>query len=145
MLLDSKKADVFLEQYKLALAVANGNKAPTNRREFVQARESLYELPKTKQAALRKKISPAFLACINSALFGHYIYCRKYKNGYIFHSLDDGRFYRAVALTSPIETLFDNYWLTKTALVPFDGQIVCDGLFAGGGLVGKNRIGELRD
>ncbi|MFO1368586.1 MAG: hypothetical protein U1F46_06280 [Marinagarivorans sp.] len=113
--------------------------------EFVQARDSLYGLHKTAQAALRKKVNQEFFACIKGALFGRYIYCRKYKNGYIFHSLDDARFYRAVALTSPIETLFDNYWLTKTALVPFDGQIVCDGLFAGGVLIGKNMIGELRD
>ncbi|MHC4525590.1 MAG: hypothetical protein ACYSU8_08670, partial [Planctomycetota bacterium] len=71
---------------------------------------------------------------------------RKYKNWYAFQNLDTNQYFTALGLTSPIEEMVEDFSIVKTALVPYQGPIVCDGLIVNENvLLGKNMMKDCRD
>jgi hypothetical protein len=60
--------------------------------------------------------------------------------------IETGAFYMAFALTTRIEELSKEFAVVNTALIPFNGILVCDGLLTTYNVtLGKNYIKEIRD
>ncbi|MBE7374753.1 hypothetical protein [Pseudomonas lopnurensis] len=146
MLLKPELASEFLLKYKAILTHINSGQPPSDIKEYVAARSKLYDDRACFSSALTKAAEIDFAESLKSAVYGEFIYLKKYKSGYIFKKLDTGIFYQATALTSPLKNLVHDYSIIKTALLPFPNQLVCDGLISGANtLLGRNLAKEVRE
>jgi hypothetical protein len=144
MLINSTMADEFLASYKAVLAEVNGGKMPKNVNEFGKCQKRLYSNP---SAIEKYKIDDEdFRIALSRAIYGQFIFLKKYKNWYAFQHVKTGRYFAALGLTSPIEEMIEDFSIIETALVPFKGRIVCDGLIVNKNiLLGKNMMADCRD
>ena len=56
------------------------------------------------------------------------------------------KIYLVKAITTPLEEIIKEFSLIKTAILPFRGQIICDGLFEKHNiLIGPNMMKELKE
>jgi hypothetical protein len=144
MLIESKLADEFLGLYKAVLAEINGGKMPQDIDEFGKCREQLY----SKQWAIANytSVPEDFKNVLGKAIYGQFIFLKKYKSWYAFQCVKTGRYFEVLGLTSPIEEMAEDFCVIETALVPFKGHIVCDGLIVNNNvLLGKNMMANCRN
>ncbi len=137
MLVDSTMASEFLASYKAVLAEVNGGKIPENTAEFVECRKRLYSESVSTEDFI--SIAKEFKDTLRRAIFGQFIFLKKYKNWYAFQHTATNQYFAAWGLTSPIEAMVEDFSIIETALVPYRGLIVCDGLIVNKNmLLGKN-------
>ncbi len=144
MLVDSTIANEFLAPYKAVLTEANGNEIPRDRNHYVECRELLF----ANLAAIAEftSISEDFKNALSRSVHGKFIFLKKYKSWYAFQHMETDQYFAALGLTSPIEEMVTNFSVIETALIPFRGQIVCDGLIINKKiLLGKNMTNNCRD
>ncbi|MHC4567405.1 MAG: hypothetical protein ACYTE3_16800 [Planctomycetota bacterium] len=121
-LLEPSLADLFLEQYKRLLAEVAG-------KPLAGIADSEYE--------------PSFIDAVRNAQYGMFIYAKEYRQGYALKSKDNA-WYFVTALTTGLEELVPDWVIIDTAVLPFHGQYVCDGLVVDRNvLIGKNMINEM--
>lgn len=138
MLVDSAVANEFLAIYKGVLALVNDGVVPKDTKEFVECRELLYsDLESTVEYT---NIPEDFKNALSRAIYGKFIFLKKYKNWYALQHVESSKYYAVLALTSPIETMVADFCIIKTALVPYNGLIVNNNM-----LLGKNMTKNCRD
>ena len=126
MLVDSTIADEFLATYKGVLALVNGVVVPQGIKEFVECRELLYS--DLESIAECTNIPEDFRDALSRSIYGEFIFLKKYKKWYALQHMESSKYYAVLALTSPIETMVEDFSVIEIALVPYKGHIVCDGL-----------------
>jgi len=144
MLVNSTIANEFLASYKAVLAEVNGGKSPQDINEFAECRKSLYS--NSVSIAEYTSIAEDFKNALSKSIYGQFIFLKKYKSWYAFQHMATNQYFAALGLTSPIETMVEDFSIIETALVPYRGLIVCDGLIVNKNiLLGKNMIKNCRD
>jgi hypothetical protein len=144
MLVKSTIADDFLASYKAVLTEVNGGKTPRDINEFAKCRKKLYS--DSVSIADFTRIAEDFKKALRRAIYGRFIFLKKYKSWYAFQHLATNKYFAALGLTSPIETMVEDFSIIETALVPYRDLIVCDGLIVDENiLLGKNLIRNCRD
>ena len=144
MLVNSTIANEFLASYKAVLAEVNGGKSPQDINEFAECRKSLYS--NSVSIAEYTSIAEDFKNALSKSIYGQFIFLKKYKSWYAFQYIETGQYFAALGLTSPIETMVEDFSIIEMALVPFRGLIVCDGLIVNKNmLLGKKIIKNCRD
>jgi len=144
MLVNSTIANEFLASYKAVLAEVNGSKIPQDIDEFAECRKLLYS--NSVPLAEYKSVAEDFKNALSKSIYGRFIFLKKYKSWYAFQYIKTGQYFAALGLTSPIETMVEDFSIVETALVPYRGLIVCDGLIVNENiLLGKNMMKNCRD
>lgn len=144
MLVNTTIANKFLASYKTLLTEVNSGKTPQDTNEFAECRKTLYS--DSISIAEYKSIDEDFKNAVSKSIFGKFIFLKKYKNWYAFQHIETGQYFAALGLTSPIETMIKDFSVIETALVPYKGLIVCDGLIVKNNiLLGKNMTKNCRD
>jgi len=144
MLVNNTIANEFLVSYKAVLAEVNGGKMPQDIDEFAECRKLLYS--DSVPIAEYKSVAEDFKNALSKSIYGRFIFLKKYKSWYAFQYVKTGRYFAVLGLTSPIETMVEDFSIIETALVPFRGLIVCDGLIVNENiLLGKNMMENCRD
>ena len=146
MLIPSKVAQEFLDGYKLLMKLMNEGEEPKDMKEYAALRALIYEKMDDVDNLFSETIGFEFIQSLREATFGTFAFLKKYKNGYALYSLDSGNYYLCKALTSSLEEFIDPYTIIETAIVPFKGYIICDGLVLNHGVhIGKNMAKDFRD
>ncbi len=141
-LLEPSLAALFLRQYKRLLADVAG-KPLAGIADFEQARKILYENNLNKTYPMDSEYEPSFIDAVRNAQYGMFIYAKEYRQGYALKSKDNA-WYFVTALTTGLEELVPDWVVIDTAVIPFHGQYVCDGLVVDRNvLIGKNMINEM--
>ena len=144
MLVDKDLADEFLGSYKKLFWFLNGGQEPENLECYVDLRLQIYD-EKDKQK-FEEVVGKEFSDSLENAVFGKFVFLKKYHNGYVFQNLENELYYQARGLNSPIEKIVEEYSIIETAIVPFKNFILCDGLIANQGItLGKNMAREIRE
>jgi hypothetical protein len=142
MLVDKCVADEFLSKYKKLFWFLNEQQEPENLNCYVDLRPRIFE----KEKKFNRIVGDDFCNSIESAVFGKFVFLKKYKNGYIFQNVETEIYYQVYGLNSPLEQLTEEYSIIETAILPFNGMLVCDGLIARQGItIGKNMAKEIRE
>jgi hypothetical protein len=145
MLVKDETAQRFLAAYKELIKALNQGVEPTSMEQYAKLRDQIYDYRDNHPQVYDNAVSPDWLAIIKQTVFGDFIYLKKYQKGYVFQDVNTGTFYQVLGLTTPLEETLSEYMIVKTALVPFEGQWLCDGLLYHKALIGKNMAKELRD
>lgn len=144
MLVSDTIANDFLTSYKAVLTEINGGKLPRNIDEYTRCRDLLYSNSVT--IAKCASVTEDFKESLGKSVCGQFIYLKKYKKWYAFQHIETSRYFAVLGLTSPIEEMVEEFSIIETALVPYRGLIVCDGLIVNRNtLLGKNMIKNCRD
>jgi hypothetical protein len=144
MLVDGTIANEFLASYKSVLAEVNGGKMPQDINEFAECRKLLYS--NSVSIAEYKNVAEDFKNALSKSIYGQFIFLKKYKSWYAFQYMETAQYFAALGLTTPIETMVEDFSIIETALVPFRGLIVCDGLIVNNNiLLGKNMMKNCLD
>ena len=146
MILPADLGDDFLATYKGVLAYLNGGEEPESVEDYVVFRKQLYSEFADIQSDLAKYLEPEFFESLSHAVFGRFVFMKKYRKGYAFQNTKNSNFYLAVGLTTPLEEIMPEYSIIETAILTFKGYLVCDGLIASYNTVlGKNYQKSIRD
>ena len=146
MLIERNIADDFLYKYQAVMMYLNGGLLPDGALEFAVIRPEIYNCLDEINDAMSGVVGGDFVNNLRRAVYGKFIYLKNYKDGYAFMHIETGAFYMAFALTTRIEELSKEFAVVNTALIPFNGILVCDGLLATYDVtLGKNYIKEIRD
>lgn len=145
MLVAPDLAARFLAAYKELMQALNQGVEPDTLEKYAQLRAQIYDYRDNQPQVYDNALVPEWLNTINNAVFGDFIYLKKYQKGYVFQEMKTGIFYQVKALTTPLEDSLPDYIVVKTALIPFEGHWLCDGLLNHKALIGKNMAKELRD
>ncbi|ELB2899438.1 hypothetical protein QNE73_004506 [Vibrio alginolyticus] len=128
MLIESKLAEKFLFEYQLVMTYINNGKIPEGLADFVALRDELYDCVSEVKANMSHAVSSELLESLDNAIYGRFIYVKKYKDGYVFLYPDSNQYYQVKGLTSLIEEMCPEYSVVNTAILPFSGELICDGL-----------------
>lgn len=146
MLIPSKVAQEFLDEYKLLMKLMNEGEEPGGLKEYIALRDLIYGKLDDVESMYSEWIGLEFIQSLREAVFGKFAYLKKYKNGYALCSFDSGNYYLCKALTSPLEDFIDSYSIIETAIVPFKGYLICDGLVLNHNVhIGGNMAKNFRD
>ena len=146
MLLRKKLADSFLYKYQIIMVYLNNGEIPSGMHHFAAIRPEIYECIDEINENMVSIVGHSFISSLRKAVFGQFIYLKKYNDGYVFQHVDSGQFYQVLGLTSPIDDLCPEFSIVETALIPYEGTWVCDGLLiAKDASIGPNMSKELRD
>lgn len=145
MLVSTEVSQRFLAAYKELMQALNQGVEPDSMEKYAQLREQIYFYRDNHPQVYENALVPEWLAVIKQAVFGDFIYLKKYQKGYVFQHVNTGAFYQVQGLTTPLEESLPDYIVVKTALIPFEGYWLCDGLLNHKALIGKNMAKELRD
>ncbi len=138
-LIDPSHASTFLMQYK-RLLVTIAAKPMEDINDYIEARNKLYKKEFNKCYAFDSSYNESFVLAVRSSIYGMFIYAKKYKQGYAFRRLDN-TWLCVKALTTPLEELIPDWIVIDTAILPYEGFLVCDGLIADRKvLIGPNMI-----
>ena len=144
MLIESNNAQYFLKFYKLILMNFAG-KALNNASEFVHVRNKFYEKKNEINNFFPKDADDDFRNGIKKAFYDNFIYLEKVRNGYLLRNVKQNKIYLVKAITTPLEEIIEEFSLIKTAILPFRGQIIFDGLFEKNNiLIGPNMMKEIK-
>ncbi|HDY7969753.1 TPA: hypothetical protein RQK66_004393 [Vibrio vulnificus] len=130
MLIEKKLAEQFLFEYQLALAYLNHGKIPDGLQSLVALRVELYECVDEVKANMSHALSTELLKGLERAVYGRFVFLKKYKDGYVFLHLDSSQYFQVKGLTSAIEEMCREYSLVETAILPYSNEMICDGLLA---------------
>ncbi len=125
-LLDSSRAHVFLEQYKRVLGDIAA-KPMKSVADYNEARKALYRNGLNAHYVFSSLYEESFVLAVRKAIYGVFIYAKKYKEGYALKSLDNA-WHCVTALTTPLEKMIPEWAVIETAVLPYAGSLICDGL-----------------
>ena len=145
MLVSEENAAQFLVQYKTLMQQLNEGIEPDSMVRYAELRAMIYHYRDTAFDALKPVLSPEFQSALAGAVFGHFIYLKKYQKGYVLHDVNTGIFYQVKALTTLLEDYLTEFMIVQTALIPFANEWLCDGLLLHGVVLGKNEARNARD
>jgi hypothetical protein len=146
MFLPTEIAEEFLEKYKLLMKLLNGGVCPNGVKEYAPLRGVIYEKLNEIEELYSGDIGSEFVNSLKRGVLGKFVYLKPYKDGYAMYSLEKDLYYLCFALTTPLEEYVQEYSIMTTAIVPFQGFIVCDGLIVHHNVsLGKNMAKEYRD
>lgn len=128
MLIPSEIAQEFLDKYKLLMRLINKGEEPNDKEEYATLRALLYEKIDEMESLFSDAVGLDFVQSLRQVVFGRFVYLKKYKNGYALYSSKPAKYYLCKALTSPLDELLNPYTMIKTAIIPFQGYLLCDGL-----------------
>ena len=109
----------------------------------MEARSTLYEDGCNRDYPMGKAYDSQFVEAVRGASYGTFVYAKRYRQGYALK--DRQRDWHCVtALTTPLEELVPDWVLIDTAVLPFHGVSLCDGLVVGRNVfIGKTMIHEM--
>lgn len=146
MLIPSEVAKEFLDRYKLLMKLMNKGEEPRGTKEYATLRALIYEKMDDVDDLFSESIGFELIQSLREAVFGKFAYLKKYKNGYALYSFGSEKYYLCKALTSSLDEFIEPYSIIETAIVPFKGYIICDGLVLKHGVhIGKNMAKNFRD
>lgn len=125
-LLDSALSSAFLAQYKRLLGAVAGQLLMTAI-DYNKARDVLYDKGFNKTYVFDSSYEESFVHAVKGAIVGMFIYAKKYAHGYAFKDSTD-RWLCVKALTTPLEEMIPAWSVVNTAVLPYHGFLVCDGL-----------------
>ncbi|WP_061011109.1 hypothetical protein [Vibrio sp. CUB2] len=128
MLIEKNLAEQFLFEYQLALTYINHGKLPDGLQDLVALRAEMYECVDEVKANMSHALSVGLLKGLERAVYGRFIFLKKYKDGYVFLHPDSSQYFQVKGLTSAIEEICPEYSPVETAILPFSDELVCDGL-----------------
>jgi len=132
----------FLEQYKRLLSEVAG-RSLHGLADFGHARSTLYADGLNKTFPMGKSYDRLFIDAVRGAKYGTFIYAKKYKQGYALKA-SDNCWHCVKALTTPLEELVGDWVVIVTAVLPFHGYDLCDGLVVNRNvLIGRNMISSM--
>ena len=146
MLLDTAHADDFLYKYQLLMVYLNDGEIPNGKEGFAAIRPEIYECLDELEESMLEFVGSEFLSNLREAAFGEFVYLKKYKEGYVFKHIETGCYYQTLTLTTPLDEMLDEFIVVNTAIVPFRGSFVCDGLITSSNVaLGKGLMKEVRE
>lgn len=146
MLIEPDQAVQFLEKYKAIMRYLNKGDEPSSHNHYTELRTELYQRLDDIENDCADEVGHEFIESLRSAIVGRFVYLKKYQKGYVFQSVESSKYYQAKALTTPLDDLMDDFWVIETALISFDQQLICDGLFLSPNIsIGKNMMKDIRD
>lgn len=125
-LLDSPLSMAFLAQYKRLLG-AIAKRPVKSLQDYHAARNGLYKDGLNKRYAFDPSYDEAFVLAVRNATYGMFIYAKKYKQGYALKGPDNA-WLCVKALTTPLNEMIPDWVVIDTAVLPYHGFSVCDGL-----------------
>ena len=125
-LLDFSLASAFLLQYKRLLGAVAAKPMKSNN-DYNEARNVLYKDGLNKLYVFDSSYEKSFVHAVRSAIHGMFIYAKKYKQGYALKASDNA-WLCVKALTTPLEEMIPDWVVINTAVLPYGGFLVCDGL-----------------
>jgi hypothetical protein len=125
-LLDFSLASAFLLQYKRLLGAVAAKPMKSNN-DYNEARNVLYKDGLNKLYVFDSSYEKSFVHAVRSAIHGMFIYAKKYKQGYALKASDNA-WLCVKALTTPLEEMIPDWVVIDTAVLPYGGFLVCDGL-----------------
>lgn len=125
-LLDSSLGTTFLEQYKRLLGDIAG-KPMKSADDYNEARKVLYRNGLNQDYVFNSLYEESFVLAVRNAIYGMFIYAKKYKEGYALKASNNA-WLCVKALTTPLEQMIPDWAIIETAVLPYGGFLVCDGL-----------------
>ncbi|WP_445359523.1 hypothetical protein [Microbulbifer sp. ANSA005] len=145
MFVEKHIAEDFLEKYKSIMAFLNNGENANGASEYAELREKIYSDFRLNKNSFSKLVGNEFIASIEKAVFDKFVYLKRYQKGYVMLSTSNNMYYQVHALTSPLEEIAEDYILIETALIPYAGVWVCDGLILRYASLGKDIQKSVRD
>jgi hypothetical protein len=128
MLVNQDVAARFLAAYKELMQALNQGVEPENMEQYAKLREMIYFYRNNHPQVYEDALVPEWLNTIKNAVFGDFIYLKKYQKGYVLQEMTTGTFYQVKGLTTNLEDSLPEFMIVKTALLPFEDEWLCDGL-----------------
>jgi len=125
-LLDPSHATIFLEQYKRLLGDIAAKPMKTAN-DYNEARKVLYRNGLNREYVFGSFFEESFVSAVRKAIYGVFIYAKKYKDGYALKSPNNA-WLCVNALTTPLEEMIPEWVVIETAVLPYAGFLACDGL-----------------
>ena len=146
MLVKTEIANEFPQKYKHLMRLLNNDAEPKNINKYAILREQIYKDIERIEKSFSEIIGVDFISSLRLGDFGRFAYLQKYKAGYAMCSLQNKKYYLVLALTTPLEEFVNNYSIITTAIIPYKGFILCDGIIVSQNItIGKNMSKDLRD
>ncbi len=141
-LIETTSANAFLAQYKrLLCAVAAQPLKSVN--EYSEARSVLYKDGFNKSFAFDSSYEESFVHAVRNATYDIFVYAKKYRRGYALKA-PDGVWFCVKGLTTPLEEMIPEWCVIDTAVLPYGGLIICDGLIVDRHVsIGPNIIADM--
>jgi hypothetical protein len=141
-LLEPIRANAFLDQYKRLLCTIAA-KSLKSINDYNEARKALYKDGFNKSIVFDSPYEESFINAVKRATYGMFIFAKKYRNGYALKGLDNN-WCCVHALTTPLEELIPEWCVIDTAVLPYCGFLVCDGLISDRRIsIGRNMIASM--
>ena len=137
MLVNQDVAARFLAAYKELMQALNQGVEPENMEQYAKLREAIYFYRNNHPQVYENALVPEWLNTIKNAVFGDFIYLKKYQKGYVLQEMTTGTFYQVKGLTTNLEDSLPDFMIVRTALLPFENEWLCDGL-----LIHKNELSK---
>lgn len=125
-LLDSSNSTLFLEQYKRLLCDLAAKPMKTAD-DYNEARKALYCSGLNRKYVFGLFYEKSVVFAVRKAICGVFIYAKKYKKGYALKAPNNA-WLCLTALTTPLEQLIPEWVVIETAVLPYVGFLICDGL-----------------
>jgi hypothetical protein len=141
-LLEPVHANAFLDQYKRLLCTFAA-KPLKSINDYNEARNAFYKEGFYKSYVFDSSYEEIFINAVKSATYGMFIFAKKYRIGYALKGRDN-KWCCVHALTTPLEELIPEWCVIDTAVMPYCGLIVCDGLIVDRRIsIGRNMIASM--
>ena len=125
-LLDSSLARAFLGQYKRLLGDVAA-KPMKSINDYNEARNVLYQDGLNKVYLFDSSYEESLVLAVRRAIHGMFIHAKKCKEGYALKASDNA-WLCVKALTTPLEEIIPDWVVIDTAVLPYGGFLICDGL-----------------
>jgi len=141
-LLEPARANAFLAQYKRLLCTI-ADKPLKIINEYSEARKALYSEGFNKSFVFDSSYEESFVNAVRNATHGMFVYAKKYRSSYALKASDD-TWFCVKALTTPLEEMIPEWCVIDTAVLPYCGLIICDGLIVDRHIsIGPNMIASM--
>jgi len=141
-LIEPERANAFLDQYKRLLCTIAAKPLKAIK-DYSEVRKMLYKDGFNKAFVFDLSYEESFVNAVRNATYGMFIFAKKYRKGYALKGLDN-TWCCVHALTTPLEELIPEWCVIDTAVLPYCGFLVCDGLISDRRItIGRNMISSM--
>jgi len=95
--------------------------------DYNEARNVLYQDGLNKVYLFDSSYEESLVLAVRRAIHGMFIHAKKYKEGYALKASDNA-WLCVKALTTPLEEMIPDWVVIDTAVLPYGGFLICDGL-----------------
>ena len=95
--------------------------------DYNEARNVLYQDGLNKVYLFDSSYEESLVLAVRRAIHGMFIHAKKYKEGYALKASDNA-WLCVKALTTPLEEIIPDWVVIDTAVLPYGGFLICDGL-----------------